>query len=72
MALKKEDLRESIFDFTVGVVGLQEFCEIGKLSTDLRAKNRKIVNQIFFDFLDDSHTGKLSKIVHSHTRKLSN
>ena len=36
---------------------LREFCQIGILSTDLRARNRKIVNQILFNFHDDSHTG---------------
>ena len=59
---------------------LQEFCQIGILSTDLRERNRKIVNQNFFNLYKDkmikindaSHTGKLSKIVHSHTGKLSN
>ena len=53
------------------VAGLRYFCQIGKLSKNLKAKNRKIVKKNLLNFRGHSHTGKLSKKVHSHTRKLS-
>ena len=51
--------------------GLQYFCQIGKLSKNLKAKNRKIVKKNLLNFRGHSHTRKLSKKVHSHTGKLS-
>ena len=53
------------------IYGLRYFCQIGKLSKNLKAKNRKIVKKNLLNFRGDSHTGKLSKKVHSHTGKLS-
>ena len=42
------------------------------MSTNLKLKSSKIVNQNLFDFLCESHIVKLSKKVDSHGGKLSN